>query len=1046
MGAHRIGQRGGYSDLKLRLEQVGNRVVAELSSYDDLNGPCLARHESEPNWEAIRHGVDVLQNPELNPGRLITSLGEELGRIGFGFPIQSVLAAHLENRIVRLWLNAFGALASLPWEASTFPEESGPLVGTLSIHPGLSLIREVDGRKNLLPRTSSTPRVLVVWADPASHEYRRLAGIDKEVRSITRALSVPECRRFEVQEIGFATRSSLIRSLESFKPDILHFVGHGDILPTGGVLILESGRPNEAAQIHADELAELLVEANVQLAVLSGCMTGESVSGIGAGLIRSGIAAVVAMQAPISDLSAGLFARAFYSSLGVGESVDDAVIQARGAIRGAYNDWAIPVVFRTPFEGPCFDEDPSADVVPELAKKTHNLTYDDRPFIGRQKERIEIRDRICVKKQRLLTITGMGGMGKTRLGKQVAAELIDDFPDGVWMVECDAIEGREQLVGSIAEAIGLSNSSSSIESELIEHLSTRKLLLLLDCFEKHVSLADFIDSVLKRSPDCQVLVTSRILLGLSREFEYRLNPMTWRKKAGEPMSDSISLFTEAASHAVNEFQVTAKSKALIQELCQLLEGVPLALVLAAGRLRHLSLVELVEQIRLHPLEVLKRRGGPKDRQADLYRVVATSFLLLGQRECGLLDKLSLFVGSFNVEDAAKVIGWSKIEILHGLSTLRDHSLVQVQVVDDRTRYKLLDTVREFLEQLPREDSELQERQACAERHARLYGGTAEEIGNLMLEGRWKDGTTRLWTEIGNLRAACKFAESSGMHESARTLAGGLCRAYFDMALTTDFDQVIRMGFAAAKALNDRELEIKLLGLSGADAAVRKDEAGWRSRWGRRLELCNLIGDLPGAMDCLFDMAWECVVLSDNTTAEEYLARAEKIAAEASNHGYIASCYVVRAQIEIRAERFSEAKVWVAHAKDALRQCEDKSKLVYVNQHLCYLNEQLGDLPNAISAALTMIRLSMESHRHRNIAWGLLRLADFHERSHRVRESVLCHLAALKLQTEFPTRQGEKARQIYNQFLKKHEEAEPLALGYKKSGWPILVKEILGTAT
>lgn len=1033
MGGSTISSGGKYCDLRLALERIEDRTVATLSQFGDAGGSLMARYEASPDWSAIEAGLDILQHPERHPGESIQKLGLELGRAVLGPPILGSLLHHLQARPVRLWLRPDRELAHLPWEACAVDEGDG-FGEVLSLHPGLSLIRDIGSAPMAPKMKSGQTQVLLVWADPDTDLYRRLPGIEKEVRSVVRALATPECRHFSVDEVKFATISALQRSIRAKRPDILHFIGHGDVLPTGGVLVFESGEANVGAMLHGDELAPMLRDAGVELVLLSGCMTGEAGCGVGTELATRGVPAVVAMQAPMHDGSAGLFARAFYGSLGIGESVDDAVAEGRIAVRGSANDWAVPVVMRAPFDGPRFDGAIDFDLIPEAPAPLHNLTYDERPFIGRHAERMEIRDRICLKRQRLLTITGMGGMGKTRLGKQVAAEVLDDFPDGVWMVECDSLDTREELLSGIAAVLGAQTSGSGLEESLAQKLADKKLLLFLDCFERVVEHAEILELLLKQCPNCQLLVTSRIVLGLPREFEYRLQPMVLKKRGIQP-SDAVSLFAEAASHVLNSFEVTARNRPTVVELCELLEGVPLALVLAAGRLRHLSLAELLEQVKLNPLDVLRRRGSPKDKQADLYRVVASSFLLLDSRESGLLDRLSVFVGGFFADDAAEVCGWSKTALLNGLSTLRDHSLVQAQPQADRTRYKLLDTVREFLDQLPRDDEEADERRACMERHAGRYARLADDIGRLLADGRSSEGASLLWSEVGNLRASCKFASANSVPALLLRLSDSLCRPYFDMALYEDFERLSAAGLGAADHLQDLALQSRLLGLTGAYAAIRKDEAGWRSAWGRRLEICESMGDVVGSADALCDIAWESFSLGHVSDSHRDLLRAAEMARQVGDNALLARCYVERAQVEAKEGRLAAAAKLVVDATRAILDSENVHYGAYVNQHLVALNERLGHRDAALAAGVRMLNLGIRTHRHRSTAWALLKLAELHEAGGDVESAGLCLMSAVKLQAEFATRQGEKSRALFSQFAKRQREWVELAgQSYKRSSW------------
>src|SRR5262249_32256495 len=183
------------------------------------------------------------------------------------------------------------------------------------------------------------------------------------------------------------------------------------------------------------------------------------------------------------------------------------------------------------------------------------------------------------RKARLLTVTGIGGIGKTRLAKQAAAEMADEFPQGVWLVEMDALDTRDEILPAICGALRLETGPTSPEKALEAALHPKRLLLLLDCFELLKDHADLIEHLLKSAPGLRCLVTSRKVLGLPREFEYPLEPMRTSKSPGgrRRLSDSAALFAEAAGHVRPDFAVTSGNRRAVQELCELLEGIPLSI-------------------------------------------------------------------------------------------------------------------------------------------------------------------------------------------------------------------------------------------------------------------------------------------------------------------------------------------------------------------------------------------------------------------------------------------------------------------------------------
>ena len=1036
MGAKRI-ENSSAVDFRLALDRIEDRVISVLTRLGNLESASSVSFEYRPNWLAIEEGLAILENPEENGSLDLIPIGAELGRCAFSPTILKEILPYLGRHSVRLWLQLHKDLRYLPWEACYIERDSGLANGFLSQHPGTHLIRSVHSTWTDSKAKHPKTRVLIGWANPGSSRFRFLPGLEKEVQSIKQALSAPECRGFEVREVGYATPLSLLSYLEDWRPDVFHFVGHGERTATGCLIALQGGKSGEDSVLYGDDLALAISGAQVRLAILSGCFTGASASGMGDELVAKGMHAVVAMQAPINDASAGFFSRAFYGALTEGSPIEEAVHQGRSAIRGTGNDWAVPILFQCSDLDAVFDPHFDSHEAPAVR---HNIPYDDRPFIGRTSERAEICQRIRIKHQRLVTVTGMGGMGKSRLGKKVSIELLDDFPDGVWMVQCDALASREDLLGAISDAIGIPNSGAQVgevESNLVSLIGTRRLLLFLDCFEHLVDHADVIDHLLNQVLDLHVLVTSRILLGLEREFEFRLSPMTLSKKVTQA-SDSMTLFEEAAAHSVNNFVIDAKNRTLVRELCSELEGVPLALVLAAGRLRHLSLSELLDQVRTRPLEVLKRRGGIKDRHANIQRVVSDSFRLLGANEKTLLDKLSVFVGSFSSDDAADVCGHTKMEILDGLAVLRDNSLVQIQSQQDRTRYKLLDTVRQYIDQLSRGEEALALRKACGLRHAERYCRIADAIGEMMKEGRWTEGTTLLWADVGNFRAAAAYSARESRHELNRRFFDGLARLYFETNLYPDLEKLVTAGYQAAEALDDPGLASRIYGLDGALAACRKEIDRCMEIWHKRLDLCQSLGDAAGSADALTDMAWESALLGKIETGQNYISQALEISERVNSFGLIATCLVQKAQIALKSDDPIRAQYWAEEAEIAVNQSNEKDLTPFVYQNLALLNDHFGDLIKAKRAAIHLLKLTLEGHRYRGVSWTLQFLSSIHERRGDIEKAGLCLVTASKLNREIQTKHSGDVRNSLNQFGKRYPEVlNQLTAEYKKTPWRTL---------
>lgn len=935
----------------------------------------------------------------------------------------------VSGRKVRIW-----APADLEDPLETL--DLGAELGPAALHSSISPIRR-GGRLDVEPRPLGS--VLLAWADPATGDAPELPDIESEVRAVQRALRTAECRALQVDELPYATPASLLRSLERSRPDVLHFIGHGASLPSGGALVLESGKAGEAAYLYESELAEALLASETRLALLSACHTAGTGS-LGAAVATAGIPAVVAMRFAIRDDTAALFSRAFYSAMLDGLAIDDAVRQGRLAVRMAGTEWASPTLYLSCApESLWSSEAPPLEAEPERPR--HNLTLDERPFIGRQKERADLRRKLREQRQALVTITGMGGMGKTRLAKQVATELLCEYPDGVWLVECDNLSDGGELVTAIALATGLGAPAGDPLKTVQEGLQSMQALLLLDCFEGIVEQAPVVEQILARAPNLQVLVTSRRVLGLPREFEYALSPMDVLAGRSAP-GDALNLFIEAAAHADDRFQLGPKNKKRIAEICHKLEGVPLALILAAGRLRYLSLEELLDALEERSLDVLKRRAVGKDRHADLQRVIEGSFLLLQPEDRRLLHQLSVFAGSFAMDDVLAVCALDRFDAQDGLATLRDHSLIQVQTAEKQTRYKLLDTVREYLGRMQPDEEDAIEREACRGRHARHYAELAKRVGDLMNEGRLAVATEIIFRDLGNFRAAVETCSANNEHALTATFARSLSRSLFEAGLGPDFEKLAFAARLAAKNLPDRQLLADTLGLEGAYVARKGDEDECRRLWTERVELCQEIGDPYGQADALTDLAWQAVELGHAREGRLRLLEALRLARAVGSPGLVATARVMQARMALQSGDRELALRRARQCEAILPECEKADLTFFVLQALARTYTDLSVLNDAKAVSLLLLTRATASRRPLYVAWALLELSPIYQAHHDQRLAALCLLGAQKVCAEYSNRYKDRSRTQLTQFKKDCDETvQAMMDAHKTTAWVTIVRLI-----
>src|SRR5215207_4315472 len=443
-----------------------------------------------------------------------------------------------------------------------------------------------------------------------------------------------------------------------------------------------------------------------------------------------------------------------------------------------------------------------------------NVPHPAAPLIGREREIATARAALGLSSgdsqpagdqqtTRLLTLTGPGGAGKTRLSLHLAADLGAEFSDGAAFVPLADVTNPTLVPVAIASALDLGDTSGESPKDLVfEHLRDRHMLLVLDNFEQVMSAAPLVADLLKSCPRLRVVATSRERLSLRGEQELPLPPLalptipprlTGDDVGAEETSaaideigraEAVRLFVNRAQSVKPGFEITAANAAAVVEICSRLDGLPLAIELAAARVRLLSPEALLARFdrRLDVLEL-----GPRDlpaRQQTMRNTIAWSYDLLDPGEQRLFTRLSVFAGGATLEAAAAVAGDSEsgneMADLDLIESLADKSLINL--VGDGPRIQILQTIRDFGQERLAESPE---RRDIGQRHAEFFLALAEESEGLLVgreQTRWLDLLER---EQANLRSAIDWLRDEGQLEEALRLGGALWRFWW---LRGDIDE------------------------------------------------------------------------------------------------------------------------------------------------------------------------------------------------------------------------------------------------------------------
>jgi len=409
----------------------------------------------------------------------------------------------------------------------------------------------------------------------------------------------------------------------------------------------------------------------------------------------------------------------------------------------------------------------------------NNLPTLATSFVGRVQELAEVEK--LVRGARLVTVTGVGGAGKTRLALQVAASMSAEFSGGTWLVELAAVTDPHLVVSAAAAALGVAEQPGHpLLDSLVEHLADAKTLLVIDNCEHVIGAsARLVDAILTGTAGATIITTSRELLGIGGEVAYGMRSMSLPGHADTSAArevsryDAVRLFVERAAASKTDFHLTEENAPSVAEICRRLDGMPLALELAAARIRSFSPQQIAGHLdqRFRLLTGGSRTALP--RQQTLAAAIDWSYQLLNPAERSLFERLSVFKGGFTLEAAEYVCvdeTTAAFDVMELIPSLVDKSLVAADTAGAEARYGLLETIRQFARDLLDEQAQADEFRL---RHAEHFVGLAEAA-----EPHVRGVDERLWwgrieADLDNLRQAMLWSTESSHPELGLRIAGAL---------------------------------------------------------------------------------------------------------------------------------------------------------------------------------------------------------------------------------------------------------------------------------
>jgi predicted ATPase len=617
------------------------------------------------------------------------------------------------------------------------------------------------------------------------------------------------------------------------------------------------------------------------------------------------------------------------------------------------------------------------------------------PLVGREQEIAAVEALLRSEGVRLVTLTGPGGSGKTRLAVEAAGRLRPGFTDGVRFIELASVPSADLVPGAIAAGLGLNTSGGRLRADLVSYLR-RRLLLVLDNFEQVTDAAPLLAGLLAAAPALKILVTSRSMLRLSGEHEFPVPPLpvppagAARDAEAAGQYASVRLFTERAQAVVPGFRLTGQNAGAVAEICRRLDGLPLAIELAAARVRLLPPQALLARLG-DPMGVLT--GGPRDlpeRQRTLRNTLDWSFALLSPAEQALFARLGVFAGTFGLAAAEAVWGDAGPPgqanppgpVIDTLTSLVDSSLVQPQTCGDEPRFGLLEIIREYALARLRDSGAWEE---AHDRHAAYFTALARpDDAELRGEGQlaWLN---RLETEADNLKAALSWLLDQDRHDQAITFIWMTWRFWWLRGHVAEAARYWETLMAKRPEMTPHERALALSG-TGFSFITDGDLDKAQSAFEQSLPFFREAGDPLGGALAAAALGLVLASQHDNQRAGEVLDRAMNLLREADTGErteqervqyllIVALVNNVLGQIQLSNADYDRAAQLFGAGLDAARSTPDRFTILISLYDLALSSQAQGDLDGAAGLLGQGLSLAAEAGDEPAAAYYLEALAD-----------------------------------------------------------------------
>ena len=615
-----------------------------------------------------------------------------------------------------------------------------------------------------------------------------------------------------------------------------------------------------------------------------------------------------------------------------------------------------------------------------LDRRQHNLPLQPTPLIGREREVAEVIDLIRCENVRLLTLTGPGGTGKTRLSLQVASEVVDGYPDGVWFVPLAPLMDPGLVPSAIASVLNVREGGGQpILDTLMEYLRGRRLLLLLDNAEHLLAAVPVLSELLASAAGLNILVTSRFVLRIAGEHAWPVPPLGLPPRGFVPLEDlvdypAVALFIQRARAAKPDFALDAVNAPAVIEIGYRLDGLPLTIELAAARVRLLTPQAMLKRLE-NRLQLLTSGGRDRDaRQQTLRGAIEWSYHLLPVSEQILFVRLGVFTGGWTLESADAVCnrdGDVDVDVLDGLAELVDKSfVVQQELPDGDLRFMLLETLREFALEYLQTSGQEDEIRA---RHAAYFAELAAEAEPYLTGPRQVEWLNRLAVEHPNIRASLAWL-ASHQPERGLELAGRIWRFWYIRSHFREgqawYGRLLAAGHAAPATVR----RAALYG-AGVMAESLGDAVAARAFYEEELQIARTMDDALAVSHALSNISTIMHMEGDLAGASVLLHEALELSTQVDDQRARARALIGLGRIDMDRGQYASGAQAFVDAAGLMRSMGDVRGAAAALGNLGVIEFRRGNIPDADQMLTESLAMWRQLHDAMSTGIALLTLAD-----------------------------------------------------------------------